>query len=163
MQDSASSGLVLMSLADDRRSVSLLRTVSPSIQKSQCFAHSSPRRHGQGPELVSLSHASLLASLGRPPMDHRAAQLLHTTLQAHSMEFQRGLMSRTLTPLKMHHQGNLICSDPKTTYFQQIHHSQARPALTKPSGELRKLSGLLAKILPCPNSGEKSLILWNLI
>ena len=49
MQDSASSGLVLMSLADDRRSVSLLRTVSPSIQKSQCFAPQLSKEAWPGP------------------------------------------------------------------------------------------------------------------
>lgn len=54
MQDSARSGLVLISLTDDRGSVSLLNSPYHSIQKSQCFPTELVKEAGQyqGQELV---------------------------------------------------------------------------------------------------------------
>lgn len=63
-----------MSLADDRRSISLLRTVSPSIQKSQCFAPQLSKEAWPGPRAGLLIPASLSA----PPRQTTEAAPLFT-------------------------------------------------------------------------------------
>ena len=84
MQDSASSGLVLMSLADDRRSVSLLRTLSPSIQKSQCFTPQLSKEAWPEPGAGLLIPRLTLGLTGQNSMDDRAAHSCYTQPYRHT-------------------------------------------------------------------------------
>lgn len=97
MQDSASSGLVLISLEHDRGSVSLLSTLILYSEKPALppeLAKEAGYNWGQG--LVSFSsQCFLLASLGRPAMHYRAHIAIHATSQACVSWFKRDLMSRT--------------------------------------------------------------------